>query len=91
MRLSPLFDQQLEAAKLSGLEQGLERGLAQGLERGERLVVENLLQFRFGAVDAELAEIIEAILSLPASEFTPLLMQLSRQELIERFGGASPR
>ncbi|MCW6038212.1 hypothetical protein K4A83_18320 [Spirulina subsalsa FACHB-351] len=83
MRLSPLFDQQLEAAKLSGLEQGL--------ERGERLVVENLLQFRFGSVDAELAQIIEAVLSLPASEFTPLLMQLSREELIERFGGASPR
>ncbi|MFB2878338.1 hypothetical protein [Floridanema aerugineum] len=75
MRLSPLFDQQLEAAQLSGFQQG------------ERLVVENLLRFRFGTVDEDLASIINPVLSLPPSEFTPLLMQLSRQELIDRFRG----
>ena len=66
MRLSPLFDQKLEAAQLSGLKQG------------ERLVVENLLRVRFGAVDAELAGIINRVLSLPPEEFTPLLLQLQR-------------
>ena len=77
MRLSPLFDQQLEAAQLSGLQQGV--------RQGERLVVENLLRVRFGTVDQELAEIIDSVLSLPAEEFTPLLMQLYREELITRF------
>ena len=81
MRLSPLFDQQLEAAQLSGLQQGL--------QQGERLVVENLLRFRFGTVDPELAAIIDAVLNLPPSKFTPLLMQLSREELITRFGEPS--
>lgn len=91
MRLSPLFDQQLEAAQLSGLQQGLQQGvqqgLQQGLQQGERLVVENLLRVRFGAVDAELAGIIDRVLSLPPDEFTPLLIQLSREELITRFRG----
>lgn len=89
MRLSPLFDQQLEAAQLSGLQQGLQQGVQQGLQQGvrqgERLVVENLLRVRFGGVDQELAEIIDRVLSLPPEEFTPLLMQLSREELISRF------
>ena len=85
MRLSPLFDQQLESAKLSGLQQGIQQGVEQGLQQGERLVVENLLRFRFGAVDPELTLIIDSLLSLPPAEFTPLLMQLSREELIDRF------
>ncbi len=89
MRLSPLFDQQLESAKLSGLQQGLQQGIQQGvqqgLQQGERLVVDNLLRVRFGTVDEDLAGIIDSLLSLPPSEFTPLLMQLSREELIDRF------
>lgn len=101
MRLSPLFDQQLEAAQLSGLQQGIKQGLQQGIQQGmqqgmqqglqqgerqgERLVVENLLRFRFGNIDEELGRIIDAILSLPPAEFTPLLIQLSREELMARF------
>jgi hypothetical protein len=111
MRLSPLFDQQLEAAKLSGLQQGvqqgreqglqqglqeglqqglqegLQQGLQEGLQQGERLVLENLLRVRFGTVDEDLAGIIDAVLSLPPEEFTPLVMQLSREDLIARFRG----
>ncbi|WP_199248756.1 hypothetical protein [[Phormidium] sp. ETS-05] len=45
----------------------------------------NLLRVRFGAVDAELAGIINRVLSLPPEEFTPLLLQLSREELIIPF------
>lgn len=81
MRLSPLFDRQLEAAKLSGLQQGVQ----QGIQQGERLVVENLLRVRFGTLDEALAGIVESVLSLPPEEFTPLLMQLSREELIAQF------
>ncbi|BAY95836.1 hypothetical protein IQ278_13550 [Tolypothrix sp. LEGE 11397] len=73
MRLEPLYQQDREQAKLEG----------------ERLVVENLLQVRFGSLDKELSAIIELLLALPPQEFTPLLMQLSREELIARFGGQS--
>lgn len=81
MRLSPLFDQQLEAAQLTGLQQGLQ----QGVQQGERLAIENILRVCFGTVDEELAGIIDAVLRLSPEEFTPLLMQLSREELIDRF------
>nr|WP_223269852.1 DUF4351 domain-containing protein [Nostoc sp. 'Peltigera membranacea cyanobiont' 213] len=73
MRLAPLYQQDREQAK------------QQGIQQGERLVVENLLKFRFGEIDNELQEIIEPLLTLPPEEFTPLLLQLSREELINRF------
>ncbi|NDJ23287.1 hypothetical protein GS682_16930 [Nostoc sp. B(2019)] len=73
MRLEPLYQQDREQAKLEG----------------ERLVVENLLQVRFGSLDNELQAVIEPLLALPPGEFTPLLMQLSREELITRFGRVS--
>jgi hypothetical protein len=46
-----------------------------------------MLRVRFGYLDRELEVIIESILALSAEEFTPMLMQLSRGELITRFGG----
>lgn len=73
MRLSPLYTQRLEEAE------------QRGEVKGERKVVENLLKIRFGSLDEELSTIIEPLLSLPTEEFTPLLLQLSREELIERF------
>ncbi len=76
MRLAPLYQQERELAKLEGKLEG------------QRQVVENLLRVRFGSVDAQLSAIIEAILALPPEEFTPLLVQLSRQDLIARFGNS---
>ena len=78
MRLEPLYQQHREQAKLEGKQEGR--------IDGQRLVVENLLQVRFGTLDDELSAILESILALPPSEFTPLLMQLSKEELITRFG-----
>ncbi|MBU7586477.1 MAG: hypothetical protein KAF91_27040 [Nostoc sp. TH1S01] len=69
MRLAPLYQQDRE----------------QAIQQGERLVVENLLKVRFGELDNQLQAIIEPLLALPAEEFTPLLLQLSREELIARF------
>lgn len=77
MRLEPIYQRNREQAKLEGRQEG------------ERLVVENLLQVRFGSLNDELSAIIEPILALPPSEFTPLLMQLSQEELIARFSGES--
>ncbi|MFB2880408.1 hypothetical protein [Floridanema aerugineum] len=74
MRLAPLYQQDREQA------------MQQGVQEGERLVVENLLRVRFGSLDAELSSVIDRLLSLPPEEFTPLLLQLSREELLARFG-----
>ncbi|NJN13462.1 MAG: hypothetical protein HC836_48925 [Richelia sp. RM2_1_2] len=74
MRLSPLYTQRLEEAE------------QRGEIKGEIKVVESLLKTRFGSLDEELSTIIEPLLSLPTEEFTPLLLQLSREELLQRFG-----
>ena len=81
MRLAPLYQQDREQA----IQEGEQRGLETGIQQGERLVVENLLKVRFGEIDNELQEIIEPLLALSPEEFTPLLLQLSREELINRF------
>ena len=70
MRLQPLFQEKL----------------AQSMQQGERLIVENVLKARFGELDAELSALIDSILTFPPEEFTPLLLQLSREELVSRFG-----
>jgi hypothetical protein len=77
MRLSPLYTQRLEEAT------------RQGQQQGQRQVVENLLKSRFGSLDEELSVIIEPLLSLPIEDFTPLLLQLSREELLARFDSQS--
>jgi hypothetical protein len=69
MRLAPLYQKDRE----------------QAIQEGERLIVENLLKVRFGELDNELQSIISPLLALPPEEFTPLLLQLSREELITRF------
>ncbi len=81
MRLAPLYQQDREQA----IQQGVQQGIQQGVQQGERLVVENLLKVRFGEIDNQLQAIIEPLLSLPIEEFTPLLLHLSREELIDRF------
>lgn len=72
MALSPIYLQQLEDAKQEGIQQTA------------KAVIENLLQVRFGS-DDELHSIIEPISRLSPQEFTPLLLQLSREELLNRF------
>ena len=73
MRLEPIYQQNQEQAKLEG----------------RRQVIENLLIVRFGSLSNELQAIISPILALSPEEFTPLLMQLSSEELIARFSRVS--
>jgi len=64
------------------------RGEQRGRRQGEQEVVEALLKSRFGELDAELSAIVPQILELPADAYTPLLLQLSREQLIDRFEGS---
>ncbi|NEO25386.1 MAG: hypothetical protein F6K03_00435 [Kamptonema sp. SIO4C4] len=41
---------------------------------------------RFGTIDSQLETIIEPLIALPPQEIAPLLLQLSRDDLISRFG-----
>jgi predicted transposase YdaD len=73
------------------LAEGEEQGLERGLQEGERLVVENLLRVRFGELDPPLQAIISRILQLSPEEFTPLLLQCSKQELLKQFSPEKSR
>jgi hypothetical protein len=57
----------------------------QARQEGQRVVVESLLKIRFGEVDEQLATIVPALLELPTEEYTQLLLQASREELLDRF------
>lgn len=56
------------------------------IRQGLYFVLENLLRFRFGSLDEHLSGIIQPLLKLPPAESTALLLQLSREELMARFG-----
>ena len=73
MKLSPIY---LE--RLAQKEQ-------QGVNQGERMMIESILINRFGTLDSELEAIIPQLLQLTPMEITPLLLNLSRSELISRF------
>ncbi|MBH8566444.1 hypothetical protein I8748_30560 [Nostoc sp. CENA67] len=64
-----------------------EATLQEGQKDERRQVVENLLRVRFGSLDEELERIIEPLLQLPPQEYSRLLLELSREELLTRFGG----
>ncbi len=81
MRLSPLLSEQLQTT----LQQGIEQGIEQGIRRERQELIENLLTVRFGTLDESLQAIIQPLVSLSPPEFLPLLMQLSREELLARF------
>ncbi|WP_414623227.1 hypothetical protein [Calothrix sp. CCY 0018] len=81
MNLSPIYLERLAEAK----QEGRNEGLQEGVKNERRTVIENFLRARFGNLDDELNSIIQPLLGLTADEFTPLLIQLSREELISRF------
>ncbi|MEC4885373.1 MAG: hypothetical protein SAL70_29255 [Scytonema sp. PMC 1070.18] len=89
MRLAPLYQQDRELARQEGRAEGVQEGRAEGVHEERRLVIENLLRVRFGSIDTELSAIVEPLMALSPEEFTPLLLQRSREELIALFGHQS--
>jgi hypothetical protein len=97
MRLSPIYEQKLAESKQKGIQEGIQQGIQEGIQQGiqagiqqgiqaeRRNLIENLLRVRFGSIDGELSRIVEPLSSLSPEESTPLLVQLSRQELLDRF------
>jgi flagellar biosynthesis/type III secretory pathway protein FliH len=93
MKLSEIYQQQLEEIKKQerqegqkrGRQEGLQEGRQEGIERERRAMIESILQVRFGQVDFELQTIINPLIAMSREEFTPLLLQFSREELLARF------
>ncbi|MDJ1174104.1 hypothetical protein [Roseofilum capinflatum] len=81
LEASPLYRELLEQARKTVLQQGIEQ------ER--RKTVENLMRFRFQTIDPELEEIVPKLVALPTEEVFSLMLQKSRQELLEQFSDRS--
>jgi flagellar biosynthesis/type III secretory pathway protein FliH len=79
----------MERGLEQGLTQGLEQGLTQGLEQERRSNICTLLEVRYGVIDERLSAILPSLMALTSVEYTPLILQLSKQELIEHFPSAS--
>ena len=85
MKLSQIYQEQLEEIKKQERQEGELVGIDRGVQRERRAMVESILEVRFGKVDAELATIIDQVIAMSREEFTPLLLQLSREELLAKF------
>ena len=73
MKFSPAYLQQREEA------------IQEGIQQERKQWVKEILKFRFDSIDEELTSIIEALLQLPPKELIPVLLTLSREELLQRF------
>jgi hypothetical protein len=67
----------------SWVERGVEQGKSQGLEEERRSAISSLMQFRYGAIDSQLSAVLPVLVTLTSDEYTPLILQLSREELID--------
>jgi predicted transposase YdaD len=76
---------QLTQAYLEWEQRTKEQAKQEGRQEGQHLVLQNLLRIRFGDLDSSLTAIIPQLLSLPVEEYTSIVLQLSREELLERF------
>ncbi|NES70767.1 MAG: hypothetical protein F6K24_38930, partial [Okeania sp. SIO2D1] len=82
-RMSSWREETLE----EGIQQGVQQGVQQGEQRIKQQMIENFLNVRFGSLDPELLAIIEPMLHLSPEELTLLLLNASREELLEMFNG----
>ncbi len=73
MKLSPLYIKWREEA------------INEGIQQERRIMIENMLLTRFGAIDIALSEIIEPLTKMPPRDAIQLLMQSSKEEILAHF------
>ena len=74
---SPLFTEYMDRATATAV--------ATAVKSAHQDMVESFLLKRFGSLDDDLIKIVPNIIKLSPLEFTPLMVDLSREELIDRF------
>ena len=89
MKLSPLYLQWENEALQKGEQRGEQRGIKLGVQNERRSMIENMLEVRFGTMDAALAALVEPLSQLPSKEAAQAVWQLSREKLLARFGPRS--
>jgi hypothetical protein len=77
----------LSQAYLTWEKETEQRGIERGKQETQRATITSILATRFGQIDGQLEAVVPAIMELPIASATPLLLQLSREELLSRFSG----
>lgn len=86
MNLSPAYQQWREDTLQQGRQAGLQEGQQEGQKNERRLMIENFFRVRFGSIDEPLENTIALMLEIPVEELTLLLLNGTREEILERFG-----
>lgn len=81
-----IAEQALKEGRNEGRTEGIETGRKAGLQEGRLKTLEGVLQARFGVLDPGLLSTLESLSALPSHEAARLSLQLTREELLERFG-----
>jgi predicted transposase/invertase (TIGR01784 family) len=71
-----------EVLTMLGIELKEPRAFREAREEGKREGVESILLVRFGEIDEELAAVVPKLMELDSREYTRLLLNLSRSELL---------
>ncbi|MEG4918227.1 flagellar assembly protein H [Microcoleus sp. B7-D4] len=77
MAITPLFQQQIQAAQQQAREQGLEQGLERGRQEQQRLILSDFLPGRFGELSPKMSVFLTPLSKLSATEFTRMLLAIS--------------
>jgi hypothetical protein len=85
MALSQVYLEWEKQTKRLGIAEGIEQGIDRGLQQERRSAIESLMKLRFGVIDESLDAIIPNLMALSSSEYTSLLLQLPKEELIQHF------
>ncbi|TAG92003.1 MAG: flagellar assembly protein H [Oscillatoriales cyanobacterium] len=73
MAITPLFQQQIQAAQ----QQAREEGLEQGRQEQQRLILSDFLSGRFGELSPKMSVFLTPLSKLSATEFTRMLLGIS--------------
>ncbi|NEQ72948.1 MAG: hypothetical protein F6K23_07615 [Okeania sp. SIO2C9] len=91
MKRSPVYlrwrEDPFEQVRREVWQEGFQKGFQEGQRIMKRQITECFFNVRFGSLDPELLAIIEPMLQLSPEELAPLLLNGSREELLQRFNG----
>jgi hypothetical protein len=71
------LQQGLQEGRQEGIQEGLEQGIERGRQEQQRLIFENFWSARFGELDEKITAFIPIVSTLPAAEFTVMLLSIS--------------
>jgi hypothetical protein len=71
------IQQGLQEGRQEGIQEGLEQGIERGRQEQQRLIFENFWSARFGELDEKITAFIPIVSTLPAAEFTVMLLSIS--------------